>query len=59
MMWIPISERLPPAEGWYLALSKRTNGAWSNPEAVLYMNGIWFTHFKVVAWMPIPKYPEV
>ena len=57
--WIPISERLPEREGWYLtSLGDKTYGG---ADVDMYCKG-WVKYgTHVLAWMPLPepyKIPE-
>jgi hypothetical protein len=67
--WIPVTERLPEEEGWYLVYTtpkrahKSINKAmfckgyeWGNPET--YWRGAGGHWANVTHWMPLPDAPE-
>jgi hypothetical protein len=51
--WIPVSERLPEREGWYLtSLGDKTYGG---ADVDMYCKG-WVKYgTHVIAWMPLPE----
>lgn len=51
--WIPVSERLPEREGWYLiSLGEKTYGG---ADVDMYCKG-WVKYgTHVIAWMPLPE----
>jgi len=62
--WIPVSERLPEAEGYYIVYTPDFN--WGKPENPCYITTAWMDTDKVfrcgvadvVKWMPLPPIPE-
>lgn len=53
--WVPVSERLPEKNGWYLvSIPKR----WNHPEVAWYEPGMWEIT-EGFDWMPLPAPPEV
>lgn len=56
-VWIPVTERLPEEEGWYLVTRM-----WANEKTPKIVTEWWFadtknwaTMGKVLAWMELPK----
>lgn len=48
--WIPVTERLPERNGYYLVTGRQ--GAVNKR---LYQDGYWYGNWTVFAWMPLPK----
>lgn len=56
--WIPVSERLPEREGWYLVSLKNGNvqKAWYRVAPINQGGSYWRGPIKrPIAWMPLPK----
>lgn len=56
--WIPVSERLPEHEGWYLVSLKNGNvqKAWYRVAPINQGGSYWRGSIKrPIAWMPLPK----
>ena len=53
--WIPVSERLPEEQGWYLVTIKSGDNYYLDTDIynTLYKNG--FRTQNVIAWMPLPE----
>ncbi|HHG0532567.1 TPA: DUF551 domain-containing protein [Klebsiella pneumoniae] len=60
--WIPVSERLPEAEGHYLvwANASRIDGYCDHLAIATYQGGEWSNEFNwlVTHWMPLPAAPQ-
>ena len=48
--WIPVTERLPERNGYYLVTGRQ--GAVNKR---LYQDGYWYGNWTVFAWMPLPE----
>jgi hypothetical protein len=57
--WVPCSEKLPPADGWYLITNLKTSNRFGQPEVSVasYIDRVWrgYTGFAPLAWMPLPQ----
>lgn len=56
--WIPVSERLPEREGWYLVSLKNGNvqKAWYRVAPINQGGSYWRGSIKrPIAWMPLPE----
>ncbi|HBR1128091.1 TPA: DUF551 domain-containing protein [Klebsiella pneumoniae] len=60
--WIPVSERMPEAEGHYLvwANASRIDGYCDHLAIATYQGGEWSNEFNwlVTHWMPLPAAPQ-
>lgn len=60
--WIPVSERIPEAEGHYLvsANASRIDGYCDHLAIATYQGGEWSNEFNwlVTHWMPLPAAPQ-
>ncbi|MFM4572228.1 DUF551 domain-containing protein, partial [Klebsiella pneumoniae] len=60
--WIPVSERMPEAEGHYLvwANASRIDGYCDHLAIATYQGGEWSNEFNwlVTHWMPLPAAPR-
>lgn len=53
--WIPVTERLPEKEGYYLANKKDTIGGSDYLDVVYWLGDEWATFSIITAWMPLPE----
>lgn len=51
--WIPVSERLPGEDGFYLVTTDRTHNIII--DIAYYTDGIWHKASRILAWMPLPE----